>query len=160
VEGTRVNAAEEAALREELAARAQDITAKITRGAIRHGLPAGYRFEFTRREGPDWLTDYITTAMGNGRHGTREAEKWFPAQVRGTAPEPPDDGFMIPPGFAEDLRATIAELFGVPAGPFEPGPPPTRRQRLRSKVSDWRERAARRAYKVIAGYWPDNGEDW
>jgi hypothetical protein len=38
-------------------------------------------------------------------------------------------------------------------------PPPTRRQRIRRKLGDWRERAARRAYRIIAGYWPDNGED-
>lgn len=38
-------------------------------------------------------------------------------------------------------------------------PPPTWRTRLRWKRGEWRERAARRAYKIIAGYWPDNGED-
>jgi hypothetical protein len=41
-----------------------------------------------------------------------------------------------------------------------PRPPAPWRHRLRNRVSDWRERAARRAYKVIAGYWPDGGEDW
>lgn len=41
-----------------------------------------------------------------------------------------------------------------------PKPPPTPwRWRLRNRISDWREHAARRAYKVIAGYWPDDGED-
>lgn len=38
-------------------------------------------------------------------------------------------------------------------------PPPSWRTRLRRKLGDWRERAARRAFKAIAGYWPDNGED-
>lgn len=38
-------------------------------------------------------------------------------------------------------------------------PPPSWRTRLRRKRGEWRERAARHAYKVIAGYWPDGGED-
>jgi hypothetical protein len=38
-------------------------------------------------------------------------------------------------------------------------PPPSWRTRLRWKRDEWRERTARRAYKVIAGYWPDNGKD-
>jgi hypothetical protein len=38
-------------------------------------------------------------------------------------------------------------------------PPPTRRQRLKRRIGTWRNLAARRAYRIIAGYWPDNGED-
>lgn len=38
-------------------------------------------------------------------------------------------------------------------------PPPTWRQRLRRKAAAWRERAARRAYRIIAGNWPDDRED-
>lgn len=41
-----------------------------------------------------------------------------------------------------------------------PKPPPTPwRWRIRNGISDWRERTARRAFRVIAGYWPDDGED-
>lgn len=41
-----------------------------------------------------------------------------------------------------------------------PLPPPTWRTRLRRKREAWRERAAKRAYKIIAGYEPPNLEDW
>ena len=88
-----------------------------------------------------------------------DAADWFTAQVRGTAPEPPPDDFLIPPGFAEDLRKMIAELFGIPGEMLAPLPPPTRRQRIRRKLGDWRTRAARRAFKIIAEEWPDDGED-
>lgn len=134
---------DEAAFREELAARAQAITAKINSGEIAHGLPTGYRFEFTP-------IDY------------RVADRMdLAAQVRGTAPEPPPDGFMMMPpeiteifkGWWSDLEAAVRD---------RPKPPPlTRRQRLKRKIGQWRDLAARRAFKVIAGDWPDGGgDDW
>jgi hypothetical protein len=101
----------------------------------------------------------LMSGFAHSREHVNGDKEWFAAQVRGNAPEPPPDGFMIPPGLAEGLRATIAELFGIPDEMLEPLPPPTRRQRIRRKLGDWREQAARRAYKSIAGYWPDNGED-
>lgn len=61
----------------------------------------------------------------------------------------------MPPGFAEDLRNAVMGAYGLPRDLFaRPLPPPTWRTRLRSKVSGWRERLARRAFKIIAGYWP------
>lgn len=128
-------------LHHKLAERTRDITDKIRRGEIAHGLPPGYSFDFTP-------IDYRVAGRLD-----------LTAQVRGTAPEPPPDGFLVPPGLAEDLRKSIAELFGIPGEMLEPGPPPTRRQRIRNKVSGWREQAARRAFKLIAGYWPDGRED-
>jgi hypothetical protein len=38
-------------------------------------------------------------------------------------------------------------------------PPLPWRWRMRNRISDWRETAARRAYKIIAGGWPDDRED-
>lgn len=90
-----------------------------------------------------------------------DSPDWFATQVRGNSPEPPPDGFMLPPHFAEDFRKTVAELFGIPAEALAPRPvvPPTRRQRLKNRIGMWRNLAARRAYRTIAGYWPDDGED-
>lgn len=113
---------------------------------------------FTRCEGTDWLTDYIAKAMCSGRMGTREAEKWFPGQVRGNAPEPPPDGFLVPQGLTEIFKGWWGDL-GAAARNRPKPPPPTRRQRLKSKIEMWRNLAARRAYRIVAGYWPDNGED-
>lgn len=127
-----------------------------------HGL--GHRF--TRREGTDWLTDHLAWLMRNGRIGTREAEAWFPEQARGTAPEPTPGGFLVPPGFADQLSSyfdehmpAALEWLARPIDDDAPEIPPTRRQRLRNRITGWRERAARRAYKTIAGDWPDNRED-
>jgi hypothetical protein len=38
-------------------------------------------------------------------------------------------------------------------------PPPSWRTRFRWKREQWRERAARRAYRIVAGDWPDDRED-
>ena len=109
--------------------------------------------------------DPVRSLMSGFAHSRKHVsgdKEWFAAQVRGTAPEPPPDGFMIPPGFAEDFRRTIAELFGIPDEMLtggKPLPPPSWRTRLRRKRDAWRERTARGAYKIIAGYWPDGGED-
>lgn len=40
-----------------------------------------------------------------------------------------------------------------------PRPPLPWRWRLRNKIADLRERTAQRAYKIIAGEWPNDGED-
>lgn len=146
---------------------AQEIAGKVRRGEL--GYPDPY--QFTRRSpDSDWLTDHFASMMSRGQLGTREAEKWFPEQVRGTAPEPPADGFLIPPGMAEELHARLIssyievpnELlmdFGAIPDTRPKPPPPTWRQKLRSKAEEWREQGARRAYKAIAGYWPSDGED-
>lgn len=51
----------------------------------------------------------------------------------------------VPDELLSDVRATPVPL------PW--------RTRLRCAVTDLREQAARGAYRAIAGYWPDSGED-
>lgn len=105
------------------------------------------------------------------RIGTREAEAWFTAQVRGTAPEPPPSGFLVPPGLdGEVLMRKLSACIEVSDellmdyGAIPDTRPPYRppwRTRLRWKTDRWRTRAARRAYKIIDGDWPDDEpEDW
>lgn len=82
-------------------------------------------------------------------------DEWFTAQVRGRSPEPPPDGFLVPPGFADDLMAALRQsLFPAWLDSGEPLPPPSWRTRLRWKRDAWREALARRAYRLLAGYWP------
>lgn len=117
---------------------------------------------FTRGEGADWLTDYFARMMP-------DAEKWLDEQDRlraqlGGDPAEPDGGAL--PLVARKLVSYIEvpdELLmdaGLIPDTRPPRPPLPWRHRLRSKVSDWRERAARRAYKIVAGDWPDDREDW
>jgi len=49
--------------------------------------------------------------------------------------------------------------YGVIPDTRPPLPPAPWRWRIRNRISDWREQAARVAYRIIAGDWPDNGED-
>lgn len=119
---------------------------------------------FTRAGGPDWLTDYFAKMMP-------AAEQWFAEQARGTAPEPSADGFLVPSGMHEELLEAVklssfiqipdelAMAYGLIPDTRPKPPPMPWRWRLRNRVTGWRERAARRAYKLIAGDWPDNGED-
>lgn len=88
------------------------------------------------------------------------------AWTRRTEPEPTTDGFMVPPGFSEQLAAyfdehmpATLEWLARPTDDDAPEIPPSWRTRLRRKLGAWREQAARRAYRIVAGYWPDNGED-
>jgi hypothetical protein len=102
-------------------------------------------------------------------------------------PEPTPGGFLVPPGFTAQLAAYFREHPADPdawadlpvrklAGYIEVSddlamdaglipdtrpkpPPPSWRTRFRWKRAEWRERAARRAYKIIAGDWPDDRED-
>lgn len=67
----------------------------------------------------------------------------------------PSGGFLVPPGLRSAILQMVLET--TPAGPKPP--PPTRRERFRRKLTTWREQAARRAFKLIAGYWPDNRQD-
>ncbi len=66
----------------------------------------------------------------------------------------------MPEALRTDILRTALETALAQAGPNAPKPPPPSwRTRLRNKLSDWRERTARRAYRIIAGDWPDDGED-
>lgn len=94
---------------------------------------------------------------------------WFAAQARGAAPEPPPDGFLVPPGMAGELMRQLREHFAAMDAWYDsqlaPAPPQPWHRRARRalsrKAQAWRGRAARRAYKIIAGDWPDDGqEDW
>jgi hypothetical protein len=68
------------------------------------------------------------------------------------SPSAEEAGFLVPPGLAEALGFSMTrEAY--------PLPPPSWRTRLRWKRDGWREHAARRAFRVIAGYWPHDGED-
>lgn len=78
----------------------------------------------------------------------------------------PPEGFMVPPDLAETITAyfdehmpAALEWLARPIDDDAPEIPPTRRQQLRNRITGWRERAARRAYKTIAGDWPHNRED-
>jgi hypothetical protein len=98
------------------------------------------------------------------------AEQWFAEQAAETATgqpavEPARDGFLVPPGMLEGLHDALKltayievsdELFTHVRRPLPPLP---WRWRLRNRVTSWREQTARRAYRAIAGDWPDDGED-
>lgn len=84
---------------------------------------------------------------------------------------PSPDGFLVP-FTSDELLGAVRKLYAYEEAPDEllmdcgvipdtrpKPPPPSWRTRLRWKRGDWREQTARRAYKVIAGYWPDGGED-
>jgi hypothetical protein len=92
-----------------------------------------------------------------------QAEAWFAGQVRGDSPEPPSGGFMIPPELRSEILATkLSATLLVSDELLNPRPsrPLTRRERLRYKVSDWREQIAYRAFKIITGYDVPEPEDW
>lgn len=77
--------------------------------------------------------------------------------------EPSQGGFLVPPSLRSDILLSALQGSALLLGPDEPAAtrkPPTWRQKLRWKLTAWREQAARRAFRVIAGYWPDDGEDW
>lgn len=91
-----------------------------------------------------------------------QAEAWFAEQARGSSPEPPSGGFMIPPELRSDILATRLSATIMVSDELlspRPLPPPTWRSRLRSRWSELREQTARRAFKAIAGYEVPE-EDW
>jgi hypothetical protein len=79
-----------------------------------------------------------------------------------SAPEPSRGGFLVPPGLLNAAYIEVSnELLmdcGVIPDTRERRPIPWR-WRAKSKIREWRESAARVAYRAIAGQWPDNGED-
>lgn len=76
----------------------------------------------------------------------------------------PDDPQAITARKLESIMIVPNELlmdYGVIPDTRPAPPPPTWRHRWRRKWEQWRESAARRAYKIIAGDWPhDGGDDW
>lgn len=88
--------------------------------------------------------------------------------AHGSAPEPTPDGFLVPPGMAEDLMQALRDNFAAADAWYESqvtaaGPIPWyRRARwaLSRKLQAWRDRTARHAYKLIAGYDVPDGDDW
>lgn len=105
----------------------------------------------TRADSGDWLTDYFAKMMP-------AAEQWFEEQDA----EPDDDSaepLIIKAASYIEVSDELLMDYGVIPDTRPPLPPPSWRTRLRWKRGMWRNLAARRAYKVIAGYWPDNGED-
>ena len=73
-------------------------------------------------------------------------------------------GFLVPEALRTEILRTALETTLAPFDPNAPKPPPlpwrTRmRGKIEDRITDWRVRTARRAYKVIAGDWPDDGED-
>lgn len=106
-------------------------------------------YKLTRADSPHWLDGFFANLA------TTVAESWPSAEPEGeplivrklsSVIEVPDELLMA---------------YGVIPDTRPPLPPTPWRWRLRNRVSNWRERTARRAYKVIAGYWPDDEpEDW
>lgn len=112
-------------------------------------------YKLTRGQHGDWLTDYFAKMAP-------AALAWFDVQAGESEPGPPSGGFMIPPELRSEILATkLSATLLVSDELLHPRPPRplTRRQRLTHRTDMWRNLAARRAYKIIAGYWPDAGED-
>jgi hypothetical protein len=89
------------------------------------------------------------------------AMKWFDEQ----APDGESREAGAEPLIAHKLVSYIEvpnELlmdYGVIPDTRPKPPPPSWRTRFRRKREQWREQTARRAFKIIAGYWRDDGED-
>jgi hypothetical protein len=89
-------------------------------------------------------------------------------------PEPTPDGFLVPPGMTELINRYFEENLPIAMAWFDqqglardepdtrpPAARPSAWTLLRWKLPAWREQAARVAYRVLAGQWPDDGEgDW
>lgn len=114
--------------------------------------------KLTRASGTDWLTGYMAKAMGSGPLSDYSFARTPP-------PGDPVNAFSQASLDARKLSSVVVvpnELLmaaGVIPDTRPKPPPPTWRTRLRWKRDAWRERAARRAYKIIAGDWPGGGED-
>jgi len=128
----------------------------------------------------DWLADRLAEHGFNAEDYTPrpvgwpvtirpDSPDWFIEQVHGTAPEVPYDGYLVPPGFTGELFQRLQEGFAAMDAWYDSHPVPAEpvpwhrraRSALNRNVQAWRDRAARRAYKTIAGDWPDDGpEDW
>lgn len=96
----------------------------------------------------EWFDDHHAAALnflgGLAPRADGESAEMLVAHKLTTVINVPDD-LLMDMGFIPDTR--------------EHRPVPWR-WRLRWKVGAWRDRAARRAYKIIAGDWPDDGEDY
>ena len=90
--------------------------------------------------------------------GFLSAPGWFAAQVRGTSPEPPPEGFLVPPGLAEGLMETLREHLAAAGAWYEshaaPIVPVPWHVRLRWAAWNWRHAVAKGIYRTIMGFWP------
>lgn len=119
----------------------------------------------------DWFARMMPDAEAWAAQFAAEPVVARPNVVPMDEPLPARDGFLVPPGLADALLEAVklSAIINVPdelltdygAIPdTRPKPPPLPwRWRLRNRISDWRGRTARRAYRIIAGEWPDSGED-
>lgn len=87
------------------------------------------------------------------------------AWTRKQEPNPLDAALITSPELLVTKRSAIIEVpdellmdYGLIPDTRPPRPPTPWRWRLRNRIADWRERAARLAYRAIAGQWPDDGE--
>lgn len=115
--------------------------------------------------GADWLSAWFDRMMPDV---DAWAEQFRAIPVTGQAvvvpAGEPFNGFLVPPIVTETMLEAV-KLSGVIHVPFElvnppDSVPPTWRTRFRWKRAEWREQAARRAYRLIAGDWPDDEEDY
>lgn len=108
-------------------------------------------YKLTRADGPHWLDGFFANLA------TTVAESWPSAEPEG---EPLIASKLV--SYIEVPNELLMDYGVIPDTRPKP-PPPSWRTRLRGKIEDridtWRNLAARRAYKVIAGDWPGNGED-
>ena len=97
-------------------------------------------------------------------YGTRSAEDW--AWDRQAGPNPLDTLLISRKVSAviEVSNELLMDYGIIPDTRPKPPPLPWRaraRRKIAGTVADWREQTARRAYKIIAGEWPDDREgDW
>lgn len=122
--------------------------------------------EFTRRDGPDWFTDYMASVMRAATWGQPEPTPpdQIPAALGGTL-TPEMTAHAMDQIWARKLSAimVVPDELLMDAGIIpdtRPRVPIPWRTRLRYRIDDWRERMARRAYRLIAGYDPPEPEDY
>jgi hypothetical protein len=97
----------------------------------------------------EWIREHTGTpvvAQLNVVPMDKPAEPWFMGRVRETEE------------VREFVRNSIRNTFGIPDG--NDLPPLTRKQKIRWHVGEVRGKAARIAYRVIAGYWPEENYLW
>jgi hypothetical protein len=72
---------------------------------------------------------------------------------------PAGEGLFNEPAVTIEVTDELLMDYGIIPDTRPPAVPPSRWTLLRWKLPAWRRQAARRAYRIIAGDWPDDGED-